>query len=81
MQRDLSKDENERKNLRMKKKITHNNTQTCQHRKTNKMEKQADEIKKSKDDSSRMSKAIKALNKMIPKTQSTNQSRKSTYRK
>ena len=33
-----------------KKKITHNNTQTCQHRKTNKMEKQADEIKKSKDD-------------------------------
>ena len=34
----------------MKKKITHNNTQTCQHRKTNKMEKQADEIKKSKDD-------------------------------
>ena len=64
-----------------KKKITHNNTQTCQHRKTNKMEKQADEIKKSKDDSSRMSKAIKDLNKMIPKTQSTNQSRKSTYRK
>ena len=38
---------------------------------TNNMEKEVEEIEKCKDDSSRMFKAIKDLNKMKPKTQST----------
>ena len=48
----------------MKKQINHKNTQSCQYRKKNQIEK----IRKSKDDSSRMFKAIKDWNKMKPKT-------------
>ena len=69
LERDLSKDENERENLRMKtsKLITkiHNLVDT---EGTNIMERQVKEIKKSKDDSSRMFNTIKDLNKMKPKT-------------
>ena len=69
LERDLSKDENERENLRMKtsKLITkiHNLVNT---EGTNIMERQVKEIKKSKDDSSRMFNTIKDLNKMKPNT-------------
>lgn len=44
--------------------INHKSTQSYQHTKNNKMERQKEEIEKYKDDSSRMFKAIKNLNKM-----------------
>ena len=71
MLRDLSKNENKRENLHMKR----NKLITKIHllvnvEETNKTEKQIEieAIEKSKNDSSRMFKAIKDLNKMKPKT-------------
>ena len=69
MQQDLSKDENERENLRMKtKKLITKIRNLINTEETNKVEKQIDEIEKSKDNSSRMFKAVQDLNKMKPKT-------------
>ena len=69
MQQDLSKDENERENLYIKRsKLITKIYNLDNIEEANKFEKQIIETEISKDDSSRMFKEIKDLNKMKPKT-------------
>ena len=69
MQRDLSKDENERENLRIKRnKLITKIHDLVNTEETNKSEKEIEKVEKSNDDPSRVFKVIKNLNKMKPKT-------------
>lgn len=69
LQQDLSKYENKRGNLRLKRNKLITKIQNLVNKEeTNKIEKKREKIEKYKDDSSRMFTAIKDLNKMKPKT-------------